>query len=238
MALQNTDLFIVQDPTNNTLHKTTLEAISQFVQLDDIGLVYRGTADFTSDITGQLNPAIPTPGDFYVNTTFGSPDPSWIGMPALANIGDFAIYNAAGNGWDYIANEAQVGGQVDSITATLPIKVDTTVLGSETDPNLTIDDATSTVKGVVERLAVADDVLATNVDPSTTAVVTADLLKATNAQVAINTQAIADGGGGGPGGGIGEAPQDGKCYVRQDAAWVDASTKYVVNNFSSYPELP
>ena len=237
MALQNTDLFIVQDPSDNTLHKTTLEAISQFVQLDDIGLVYRGTADFTAQMTGQLNPATPTPGDFYVNTGFGSPDSSWVGLPALVNVGDFAIYNATSTEWDYIAQEAQIGGQVDGITATLPIKVDTTVLGSETNPNLTIDDATSTVKGVVERLAVAADVLATNVDPSTTAVVTANLLKATNAQVAINTQAIADGGGG-TGGGIGEAPQDGKCYVRQDAAWVDASTKYVVKNFSSYPELP
>ena len=36
---------------------------------------------------------------------------------------------------------------------------------------------------------------------------------------------------------ISEAPEDGKCYVRQDAAWVDASAKYVVKNFS-YPELP
>ena len=35
-----------------------------------------------------------------------------------------------------------------------------------------------------------------------------------------------------------DAPADGVCYVRQDNDWVDASTKYVVNTFSSYPLLP
>ena len=42
----------------------------------------------------------------------------------------------------------------------------------------------------------------------------------------------------GSGGGIAEAPQDGNSYVRQNAAWVDAATKYVVKNFSSHRTLP
>ena len=235
MALLNTDLLLVQDSSDNSLHKTTMQAISQFVQTDDIGIVYRGKADFTTDITGQLNPATPEGGDFYVNDTAGKADSSWTNISGDVAVGDFAIYNSANSNWDYIPNEATVGGQVDQITATLPLEVDTTSVGNSTSPNLTIKDAGTITKGVVERLANAADVASNNNTPSTTAVVTANLLNATNKLVAQNTAAIEQGGAGG---GIPEAPQDDKCYVRQNAAWVDASTKYVVNNFLSYPELP
>jgi hypothetical protein len=234
MALQNTDLLLVQDSSDDSLHKTTMQDISQFVQTDDIGIVYRGKANFTADVSGQLNPAIPEAGDFYVNDTAGTADASWNGLPTDVSVGDFAIYNETTNGWDHIPNEATAGGQVDSITGSLPIQVDTTSVGSNINPNITVQDAGTITKGVVERLANAADVDANNNTPSNTAVVTANLLNATNKIVAQNTAAIEQGGGGG----IPEAPQDDKCYVRQNAAWVDASTKYVVNNFLSYPELP
>ena len=237
MALQSNDLLLVQDSSNNSLHKTTIAAISQYVQTDDLGVIYRGKADFTAVTTGQLNPETPETGDFYVNDTAGTADASWAGLPTTVTVGDFAIYNGTTSSWDHITGEAASGGQVDSITASLPLQVDTDSVGSSTEPHLTIQEAGTITKGVVERLANAADVATNNPTPSQTAVVTANLLNATNILVKANADAIAAGGGGG-GGGIAEAPQDGKCYVRQNAAWVDAATKYVVKNFSSYPTLP
>ena len=59
-----------------------------------------------------------------------------------------------------ISSGAAVGGQIDSI-ATTPRGECT--LGATVAPHLTIDDATTAVKGV-ERLATASDVEATNSD--------------------------------------------------------------------------
>lgn len=203
MALLNTDLFLVQDSSNNSLYKTTMQAISQFVQTDDIGVVYRGKANFTAAVTGQLNPATPEGGDFYVNDTAGIADSSWATIAGEVAVGDFAIYNSTNNNWDYIPNQSDPGGQVDAITATLPLEVDTTSIGSDLSPHLTVNEASVSQSGVVNRLAFAADVAATNNTPDFRAVVTADLLNATNKLVAQNAAAIEEGGGGSGGGGGG-----------------------------------
>ena len=74
---------------------------------------------------------------------------------------------------------------VSSVDTELPVKN----TGTPSNPTIEIQTATITRPGSVVRLASPDDVVYTNLNPSTEAVVTADLLRATN-------KAIADGGGG------------------------------------------
>ena len=230
MALQSNDLLLVQDSSNNSLHKTTIAAISQYVQTDDLGVIYRGKADFTAVTTGQLNPETPETGDFYVNDTAGTADASWAGLPTTVTVGDFAIYNGTTSSWDHITGEAVGGGQVDILLLLCLCKLTPILLVVQL--NLLFEAGTIT-KGVKNVTMLLTLLLLTT---SQTAVVTKPAERYQHPSKA-NTDAIAAGGGGGAGG-IAEAPQDGKCYVRQNAAWVDAATKYVVKNFSSYPTLP
>ena len=65
---------------------------------------------------------------------------------------------------------------LESIQAELPLVVDNDVK----NPTISINEATTTLSGAVNRLATVDDVSAVNNDPSVTAVVTADLLQDTN----------------------------------------------------------
>ena len=77
-------------------------------------------------------------------------------------------------------------GTVTGIIGTSPINSDS----NAATPTVSVDEASTSQPGVVASLAQASDVVSTNSSPSTSAVVTADLLQATNAAVAQNSTDI------------------------------------------------
>ena len=179
MALTDADLFIVQKPAG-THAKLTAGELTTYVTNNSGSLTYRGTCDLTTSTTGQLLPDPPITGDLYINTQAGVSDVSWNGIPGSTAVGegDRVIYD--GSGWDLVPNNSNSG--VVAIQAAQPIfltgDADEPTVNSR--PATTADDGTGS--GHVARLATVDDTKSDGTG-DTTAVVTADLLKATNVTV-------------------------------------------------------
>jgi len=192
MALLNTDLFVIQRPTDAGKHfKLTGEKLKEFIAAGDT-IVYKGSRDFTlsaqdpsTDGTGV------NIGDIYINN---HPNADATGGWA-ANIsgetvqpGDRAIWD--GTHWDLIS--ADSGSGVTEVIGIEPIMVDDT---TKTEPIVSVNDALETSatvppertsrKGVVTAIAIAADVAANtgNPSPNPEAVVPADLIKATNEDI-------------------------------------------------------
>ena len=193
MALLNTDLFVIQRPTDSGKHfKLTGEKLKEFIAAGD-SIVYKGSRDFTqaAQDPSQDGTGVNT-GDIYINN---HPNAAATGGWA-ANIlgeevdpGDRAIWN--GSAWDLIAAGSDAG--VTDITGIEPIVVDDTTSG---EPIISVNDALATDaalgadrtsrKGVVPSIAVSTDVTV-NVgqpSPNPSAVVPAELLKTSNETVA------------------------------------------------------
>jgi hypothetical protein len=124
MALLNTDLFVIQRPTDDGKHfKLTGEKLKEYIAAGDT-IVYKGSRDFTqpsqdpsTDGTGV------NVGDIYINN---HPNAGATGGWA-ANIngeavdpGDRAIWN--GTSWDLLHDSSDSG--VTTINGIEPIEVD------------------------------------------------------------------------------------------------------------------
>ena len=191
MALQSNDLFVVQSQTDSQLYKLKLSDLDAYLE-GSSGVQFRGTVDLNNGAAAQT-PAVTLPaanGDLYiVAADAASINADWImesGVTA-ASENDRIIWDADGGYWVLIAGGTSTGGTVTDITATLPLESD----GDAVTPVLTINQARTTTAattaadgkgtaGAVAKLAEATDVAHTTGTGDATAVVTADLLKATN----------------------------------------------------------
>ena len=158
------------------IRKATMQQLSDFLQTSDT-VAYKGTANFTQ--AGD-EPTTKNTGDLYINNALADGTWAWSensGSITDVSPGDRAIWN--GTNWDVIQSGAGDVG-VTEVQGTLPI----IVTDGDTDtPVVSVREATTTLDGTVARLATAADVDAAAGTGSTTAVVTADLLKDTNSTI-------------------------------------------------------
>ena len=194
MALLNTDLFVIQRPTDAGKHfKLTGEKLKEFIAAGDT-IVYKGSRDFT------LAPQDPSTdgtgvniGDIYINNhPNADATGAWAANISGATVqpGDRAIWD--GTHWDLISSDS--GSGVTEVIGIEPIMVDDT---TKTEPIVSVNDALETSatipaerssrKGVVSAIAIASDVVSNpgNPSPNPEAVVPADLIKATNEDIVV-----------------------------------------------------
>ncbi len=194
MALLNTDLFVIQRPTDDGKHfKLTGEKLKEYIAAGDT-IVYKGSRDFTQSAQDPSTDGTGVNvGDIYINN---HPNAAATGGWA-ANIngeevdpGDRAIWN--GTSWDLLHDSSDAG--VTTISGIEPIEVDDATPGEpiisvnaalETSATLPADRASRS--GVVPAIAVDTDVVANDgvASPNPEAVVPADLLKATNDEIVL-----------------------------------------------------
>ncbi len=178
MALQSSDLFVVQSQADTNLYKLTLTDLEAHLG-GGSGIQFRGQVDLTQPPTGQIHlPAIN--GDMYIvenDTPVINAGWSMKGGVTSASEDDRIVWIADDAEYELITGGSGTGGIVVEIIGTTPLAVDNS---DPTVPVISVADATTTDKGVVERLALAADVDSSNNTPSATAVVTADLLNETN----------------------------------------------------------
>jgi hypothetical protein len=176
MALEATDLLVVQKQSGGKeVRKASLSQLNDYLQTEP-GVVYKGQANFTD---GAQEPATKNTGDLYINDAPAAGTWAWsANSNGYTDVtpGDRALWN--GNAWDIIQSGADDIG-VSNVTGSLPI----TISGTAGEPNVEIEQATTTAAGAIARLATAADVSASGTG-ETTAVVTADLLKQTNIDLA------------------------------------------------------
>ena len=208
MALQNNDLFVIQSQTDSKLYKLKLQDLITEVEAG-AGVNFRGSADLNNP-PGNSGITLPAPnGDMYVvESDAGAIDAGWAmqGGETSATKGDRIIFDSDNNDWILITSGSSTAGTVTNVTATLPLESDS----DPVDPVITIREArTATAAtnasdgkgtaGAVAKLAEASDVVHTTGTGATDAVVTADLLKATNDAVqslatAAGISSISEGG--------------------------------------------
>lgn len=191
MALQGNDLLVVQSQTDSELYKLKVSDLDSYLE-GSSGVQFRGTVDLNNG-AGAQTPAVILPatnGDLYiVESDAASINADWIMESGVtsADENDRIIWDSTGGYWVLVAGGSSTGGTVTDVTATLPLKSD----GDAIQPVITINQARTTqqatvandgegTKGSVARLADDDDVKHTDGTGDATAVVTADLLKATN----------------------------------------------------------
>ena len=190
MSLQNNDLFVIQSQTDNELYKLTLADLKADIAAGP-GVVFKGTADL-SVAPANNTPAIVSPntGDLYfVEADAPTIDAGWSmsGGETSASEGDRVIYDAVTGKWTLITSGSADVGTVQSVTASLPLVSDNNTVDpvisirqARTQTDATVANDSKGTEGAVRRLAEASDVVATTGTGAATAVVTADLLKATN----------------------------------------------------------
>ena len=192
MALQSNDLFVVQSQTDSQLYKLKLSDLDAYLE-GSSGVQFRGSVDLNNSAGAQTPDPITLPaanGDLYIVESDANPiQADWImdtGV-TIASENDRIIWDATNGYWVLVSGGTSTGGTVTDITATLPLESD----GDPITPVLTINQArtetAATVAadgkgtaGAVAKLAEATDVAHTTGTGDATAVVTADLLKATN----------------------------------------------------------
>ena len=180
MALNSTDLFVVQSQSDKALYKLSLNDLKASVE-GGSGINFRGTVDLLQPLTGQINPDPAVNGDMYVVAQDAATiNNTWTmaGSVTSADENDRVIWDDNDANWILIAGGTNTGGTIVEVQGTDPIQVD--MVSDATKPVVSIDQANITDAGAVERLAGPADVVHTNLTPSDKAVVTADLLQATN----------------------------------------------------------
>ena len=202
MALQSTDLFVVQSQTDKKLYSLKVSDLVTEIEAESGAVNFRGGVDLNyapssqnqSTVTGLTNVSLPANnGDMYV-VVAACPAiaAGWVmqGNETTATKGDRIVYDGDNANWILLATDA-LGGTVTDIIATLPLESD----GDDVTPVISILEArTSTAAtnaadskgtdGAVHRLAETADVAATTGTADARAVVTADLLKDTNDHIA------------------------------------------------------
>jgi len=204
MALQSNDLFVVQSQSDNKLYKLKLSDLLTEVE-SGAGVTFKGSVDLNNAPSAQTPDAITlpaNPGDLYiVESDAGTIDAGWVMQNGETNAikGDRIVYDGTASNWILITSGSANAGTVTAVTASLPLKSD----GDTVTPVLSIRQARTSTKagtdgdgegtaGAVARLAEPADVAATTGTGANNAVVTADLLKATNDIV--NGLALSPGG--------------------------------------------
>ena len=204
MALQGTDLFVIQSQTDNELYKLKLSDLIAEVE-SGAGVNFKGSVDLNNAPSAQTPEAITLHGqngDLYiVESDAGTIEAGWsmVNNETSADEGDRIIYDSDDSGWILVTTGSNTTGTVTGVTASLPLKSD----GDTVEPVISIRQARTSTgatadgdgegpAGAVARLAEAADVEATTGTGANTAVVTADLLKATNDIV--NGLSLAPGG--------------------------------------------
>ena len=194
MALLNTDLFVIQRPTDAGKHfKLTGEKLKEFIAAGDT-IVYKGSRDFTLSAQDPTTDGTGVNiGDIYINNhPNADATGAWAANISGATVqpGDRAIWD--GTHWDLISSDS--GSGVTEVIGIEPVMVDDT---TKTEPIVSVNDALETGatlpadrtsrKGVVSAIAVASDVVANagNPSPNPEAVVPADLIKATNEDIVL-----------------------------------------------------
>ena len=189
MALDSTDLFVVQSQTDKKLYKLRLDALIAEVQAGP-GINFRGSADLSSPpaASGITLPALN--GDLYIvaNDT-PTIDPGWVmqGGETSAIQGDRVLYDGNFNDWVLVTSGTSNTGTVTGVLGSSPIESD----GNAITPVISVHEARTNsiavgsgdgkgTSGVCRRLAESGDVLAGSGTGDANAVVTADLLKQTN----------------------------------------------------------
>ena len=179
MALESTDLLVVQKQDGaKEIRKASLTQLSEYLQTEP-GITYKGTADFTN---AADEPGVKNTGDMYINDNASAPGTwAWAGGVNAEGItdvfkGDRCLWN--GTQWDVMQSGAGDVG-VTEVQGSLPIEIK----GTPDTPVVEIKTATTTEAGAVSRLATAADVTANTGTGSTSAVVTADLLKKSNEDI-------------------------------------------------------
>ena len=193
MALQNTDLFVVQSQTDKKLYSLKVSDLIAEVEAGG-GVVFKGTADLNNPpaSSGITLPA--GNGDFYmVDPDAPSIDGGWVmqGSETSATKGDRIIYDGDSNNWILITTGSAEAGTVTGVVATLPLESD----GDDVEPVISIKTArTSTAatdsgdgKGTAGAVAKLAEQLTCDGTVDATAVVTADLLKQTNAIIRLSS---------------------------------------------------
>ena len=173
MALQASDVFVVQQQASGEIRKVTAQALNDYLESGDT-VVYKGVGDFTD--LGD-SPNSPNNGDLWINNALTAGNFAWLPAPAqpvTVQPGDRCIYDGTNSKWDIISSgSGDVG--VESIDATLPIVVND---DDAAVPIISINAATTTTFGSAQLATQADvDASATN------RVVTADLLKVVDEKV-------------------------------------------------------
>ena len=245
MALQSNDLFVVQSQTDSKLYKLRLSDLDAYLE-GSSGIQFRGSVDLNNGAAAQT-PAVTLPaanGDLYiVEADAAAINGDWIMESGVttASENDRIIWDADGGYWILVAGGTNTGGTVTDITATLPLESD----GDPVTPVLTINQARTATDaataadskgtaGAVAKLAEAADVAHTTGTGDVTAVVTADLLKATNEIVeglvvsggAVTTVTTTDADGNGA---LGISPTSGNVVIELATAADDGSTYGVVS---------
>jgi len=181
MALQSNDLFVVQSQTDKKLYSLKTSDLEFFIE-GSSGIQFRGSADLNNGGAAQTPPidfgALQN-GDLYiVESDAAVINSDWIMETGVtsANENDRVIWDSADNNWVLVSGGSSTGGLIQTITATTPLESD----GDAINPVLSIKEAATDAPGAVARLATAADVVHTTGTGDSEAVVTADLLKATN----------------------------------------------------------
>ena len=208
MALQNTDLFVVQSQTDKQLYSLKVSDLSVFIE-GGSGIQFRGSVELADSALAQTPPVTLSEvknGDLYiVLSTTSAINADWIMEPGVttATENDRIIWDEANSNWIKVSVGTDTGGIVTEITATTPLVIDNSTAA---EPVLSIKEARTTqantdagdgagTAGYVKRLADSDDVDSTNDSPPadiTEAVVTADMLRETN--IIVDALSIAAGG--------------------------------------------
>lgn len=189
MALKDTDLFVVQDSGDKQLYKLRLDALKAEIESGS-GVNFRGSADLNNPPAGSGITLPANNGDLYmVESDAGTIDAGWAmqNSETSASKGDRIIYDGDNANWILVTSGSPTAGTVTGVNGTLPIESD----GNAVTPVISIitarteTQATNTADGkgtagAVAKLAEAGDVAHTSGTADPTAVVTADLLKATN----------------------------------------------------------
>ena len=148
MALLNTDLFVIQRPTDAGKHfKLTGEKLKEFIAAGDT-IVYKGSRDFTQ---GSQDPSTDgtgvNTGDIYINNhPNADATGGWAANISGATVqpGDRAIWD--GTHWDLIS--ADSGSGVTEVIGIEPIMVDDT---TKTEPIVSVNDALETSASIPSR---------------------------------------------------------------------------------------
>ena len=192
MALNSTDLFVVQSQSDKKLYKLRLDSLIAEIQGGD-GVNFRGAVDLNNP-PASSNVTLPADnGDLYiVESDAIAIDSGWVmqGGETSADQGDRIIYDADNTNWVLITSGSPNAGTVTEVQASFPLESD----GDTVTPVISVVEARTTTAagiasdgkgtdGVVHRLAEAADVEGTSGTADPRAVVTADLLKATNSIV-------------------------------------------------------
>ena len=180
MPLQGTDLLVVQSQDDSQLYKLRIDSLETHFE-GAAGVQFRGAVDLRTDpASNDVDLANVVNGDLYIVEADASViNPAWQmenGAGAgTADENDRIIWDSQDSYWVLVSGGGSTGGLVEEITVTEPLHID----DNPTNPVIRIDEATTSDSGVVVRLAEATDV-ASNGTGDNEAVVTADLLKATN----------------------------------------------------------